>query len=344
MKKRLLSVFLAGATIIALLSGCNSDSAATSETPNTPDSDVSQVTETEIPQVSESPDYEKYAGTWAQEGSNWLAGGITLDVSVDADTISVAYMEITAAPISMEAEVDVSFPVADIKDNAISVDFENDGWGNGGTLGITFLDDEILCDVSNVYFAGDEGYSVWEVTTQSTSLTEMENAHELMYYTMDDYYEMFPEENPDNQQDEPNTSTASGILAALGMTEEEFRANCQPLESTYTVKQSKLTLRQLREYPADYIGQWFYTSSGSDNYQPSRIGVSSKGTSSDGYVTYICERSSISEYILLFDCRDDVYSPTISQNDSICPYMIFTGIQTLNGRDYICFNLISVDK
>jgi hypothetical protein len=344
MKKRLLSVFLAGATIIALLSGCNSDSAATSGTPNTSDSVVSQVTETEIPQVSESPDYEKYAGTWAQEGSNWLAGGITLDVSVDADTISVAYTEITAAPISMEAEVDVSFPIADIKDNAISVDFENDGWGNGGTLGITFLDGEILCDVSNVYYVDDDGYSVWEITTQSTALTEMENAHELMYYTMDDYYEMFPEENPENQQDAPNTSTASGILAVLGVTEEEFRANCQPLEPSYAVKQNKLTLRQLREYPSDYIGQWFYTSTGSDNYQPSKIGVSSKGTSSDGYVTYVSERSSVGEYMLLYDYRDDVYSPTISKNDSIYPYMIFTGVQTINGIDYICFYLISVDK
>jgi hypothetical protein len=299
------------------------------------------VTET---QVSESSDYEKYAGTWAQEGSNWLAGGITLDVSVDADTISVAYIEITAAPISMEAEVDISFPIADIKDNAISVDFENDGWGNGGTLGITFLDGEILCDVSNVYFAGDDGYSVWEITTQSTTLTEMENAHELMYYTMDDYYEMFPEENPDNQQDEPNTSTASGILAALGMTEEEFRANCQPLDPIYTGTKIPFNLKQLREYPADYVGRWFYPSISSVDYHPTHIKVYSKGISSDGYITYVCKSSSSDEYILLFDYRDDVYSPTISQNDSICPYMIFTGVQTSNGIDYSCFYLISVDK
>lgn len=73
--------------------------------------------------------------------------------------------------------------------------------------------------------------------------------------------------------------------------------------------------------------------------------VSAKGLSDDGYTTYTyCPDYDFQHYIRIFDCRDDIYSPTISIDDDINPYMIFHSLQTINGIDYLCFKLISVEK
>lgn len=72
------------------------------------------------------------------------------------------------------------------------------------------------------------------------------------------------------------------------------------------------------------------------------IDVDIKGETTDGYVYY--ENQFLGENLILYDLRDDVYSPTISEEDDIIPYMIFVGIQTANGTDYLCFDMISVDK
>ena len=70
-----------------------------------------------------------------------------------------------------------------------------------------------------------------------------------------------------------------------------------------------------------------------------------KGLSSDGYtIYYYYPMFNFENYIILFDMRDDINSPTIKQGDSIYAYMIFEGVQTLDGIDYACFDLISVDK
>ena len=139
-----------------------------------------------------------------------------------------------------------------------------------------------------------------------------------------------------------DTSTASGILASMGMTEEQFRAYCQPLKRDIASSTSTI-ICDLRDYPANYVGECyrFVTTSGNQL----GIEISTKGQSSDGYITYISiPNEDWQGYILLFDMRDDTYSPTISIGDEIYPYMIFTGVQTINGIDFVCFWLISVDK
>ena len=158
-----------------------------------------------------------------------------------------------------------------------------------------------------------------------------------------------------------DTSKASGILANMGLTEEEFRQRCIPLhfgQSTYgyveyggsTDAQRILGTRTLREYPKDYIGNIYYLAyykmeNFAPQYYSEAEAVSYKGMSTDGYPTYIITpRTSSQDYLLIFDYRDDVYNPTISIGSGIAPYMIFTGIQTLDGIDYLCFNMISVDK
>ena len=131
-----------------------------------------------------------------------------------------------------------------------------------------------------------------------------------------------------------DASTASGILESLGMTEDEFKNDCQPLSAT--PNSGYKDTWQLRDYPADYVGQSFYL------IQLLEIG--DKGATADGYFAYLIYYEGLMPPMLIFDYRDDVYSPTISVGDIVVPYMIFTGVQTVNGLDCICFNLISADK
>lgn len=260
--------------------------------------------------------------------------------------MNVAYLEVMAAPISGEAEIDISVPLADIQDNRIEADFDNDGWGNAGTLRITFDDDQIICKISDVHYIGEDGAPIGGATETTSVLVRMDSAHELLEYSLDNYYEMFPDENPDNWGEdgsetmEPgyDTSRASGVLAGIGMTEDEFRVSCTPLQ--YASTSGKLyffdsdSLSAIRDYPAEYTGQCF---------RFPRFPVKDKGVSDDGYPYYtVSDRTGP---LLLFDFRDDVYSPTISEGDNIDAYVIFSSVQ-LNGlgQDVLCFLLISCDK
>lgn len=336
MKKRMLCMLLAVVAVFAALSGCGTSD-------NTP-------ADTSVSNVLTAVTYEQYAGTWAQEEIGWLYGGVMLDISAEGDTLQVAYCEVSAAPISDQAEFGVSIPISDIQGNSIEASFENDGWGNAGTMRITFDDDQILCKISDVHYVGENWDALWGATATTSVLVRMDNAHDLVEYTLDDYYEMFPDENPDNWIDdsssaEPapssNLSTASGILANLGMTENEFRASCTSLQTIGHLGGSVLLpsydselLNSIRDYPGQYVGNlynfpYFY--------------VEQKGSSPDGYLYYL--RLLQDGPIQIFDFRDDPYSPMISEEDHLNAYVIFTGVQ-LNGlgQDVLCFQLISCDK
>lgn len=332
MKKRIQYALLFITIMAVFLSGRSSQDSSPENTPDNASDTSSSVT------------YDQYAGTWAQEEIGWLYGGVILDISVNADVMNVAYLEVTAAPISDEAEIDISVSLADIQDNRIEADFDNDGWGNAGTLRITFDNDQVLCKISDVHYIGEDGAPIWGATETTSVLVRMDSAHELLGYSLDDYYEMFPDENPDNWEGngtatmEPgyDTSKASGILANLGLTEEEFRESCTPLQTQsrpYVVNDTQL-LDEIQSYPAQYSGQFF---------RFYKFNVDNKGVTDDGYLYYIGVFNG--HVAQVFDLRDDAYSPTISKNDVIEAYVIFSSVQ-LNGlgQDVLCFTLISCDK
>ena len=139
-----------------------------------------------------------------------------------------------------------------------------------------------------------------------------------------------------------NATTSSDILSDLKLTEEEFRAWCQPLK-IHNVVDDSIYATTLKNYPNQYLGQCFTFYSRFDD--PQSLQVDFKGESSDGYVTY-CKTPDYywEEYLLFFDMRDDVYNPTISVGDEIYAYVIFSGVQTIDGIDYVTVQLISVDK
>lgn len=344
MKKRMLCMLLLVLTALATLSGCGAKDHTTLESPanNTSPSPTNEHLDTT---------YKQYSGTWAQEEIGWLNGGVILDLSVEEDTLRVGYMEITAAPISDVAEIDISISISEIQDGRMEATFENDGWGNAGTMRITFDDDQILCKISDVHYVGEDWAALWGVTETTVVLVKMNHAHSLIEYDLEDYYEIFPDENPDNwdnNDSEPtkpapagNTSKASGILANLGMTEDDFRVACAPLQiiwymgSTPAYRMDSEMLNTICDYPEQYSGNYF-----SFPY----FEVEQKGVSADGFLCYYRTLQN-GPPILIFDYRDNVYSPTISEGDRISAYVIFDGIQ-LNGlgQDILCFRLISCDK
>lgn len=210
-------------------------------------------------------------------------------------------------------------------------------------LGLETLDDEALEEMLDEV-----------ITLQLSETAEMNSDYYEEESSQEEYDPTYDNEsyNQEYLYQEPvsNTYTASTILANLGMTEQEFRDSCQPLALSGVYKEM-LTATALKEYPSMYVGQHFFFSTDWHDsdipgyHTPASMVVDWKSMSNDGYTTYHNFPTNHSfEYILLFDCRDDIYSPTISEGEGIYAYMIFLGVQTINGTDHVCFQLISADK
>lgn len=308
------------------------------------------------PEPDNTFDPTPYLGLWAEADIGWQYGGMTLELSLDNGALVLYMQYIQSAPSSRVAEVYATLPLEECYGNTFWIDVGDDGWGNTATIEATLYEDCITVNVSNV--TTKEGYSpMWGLYDGFFTLYRNDLAYEALFYTPEMYAEMSGNNaRPDTyESEEPqvtyDTSTASGILESLGMTEDEFRANCSPL-SHRSSSSKMVTTRDLREYPSAYIGQLFFLSSDyffnkeTGYFDPYNIEVSYKGTSSDGYTTYtvVPTDSRFEEHLLFFDMRDDIYAPTVSQGDYIYPYMIYIGVQTLSGTDYVCFQLISLDK
>ena len=252
---------------------------------------------------------------------------------------------IQSAPGCRVAFVQGSMPWDDVQGSSFTWDVDDDGWGNSADIVVDFYEDSVCVSVSNVVnTSGDSPF--WGLDEGECWLLRSDTAWDAMQEPEQTYSDTYQYEN----QVTYDTSKASGILASLGMTEAEFRASCQPL-SDHGNDEEMITAKDLREYPAKYIGQCFYFSGDwfdletPGSYSPSGFDVAFKGISNDGYTTYRnFPDYDFIEYIHIFDCRDDIYSPTISEGDRIYPYVIYIGVQTISGTDYVCFQLISVDK
>ena len=290
--------------------------------------------------VSDESFVDKYIGTWAEESISMENGGLILSiVSIGEQKFSLEFNITQGAPMSRIAEVATEVSARDIVNNCVEIEFEDDGWENSGKIAVTFDDEFIFCEVFDTHYNGEGSFSDWGLGDGVYSLIRNENAYEKLNAVQSE-----------NESVTQSRITSSVILRDLGLTEAEFRYTCQPV-SINENDQEMLTTNDLLEYPANYIGQCFYfTYKGaldkeSNTYRPVKISVDFKGVSADGYTTYRSHPDySFYKYIHIFDVRDDVYSPTISEGDSICPYMIFDGVQTIGGTDYVCFTLVSVDK
>ena len=191
---------------LLLISGCT-DNQSTDE--NATPSANSDATISSSAFQYNGNDYSQYAGTWAQAEIDWLNGGVILDISVEADMLQVIYTEITGAPISNQAEICVDIPVSNIQGDRVETSFDNDGWDNAGTMSITFDDDQIICKIADVHYVGESWDALWSVTETTVVLVPMDNAHSLLEYDLEDYYEIFPDENPDNWIDNPSTASSA---------------------------------------------------------------------------------------------------------------------------------------
>ena len=357
MKKRVLALLIATVMMLSLLAGCGNSKVESYKTMaqgfidsndkaaaiKILEQGVSETDNEELKAMLEElskVDFSSYIGTWAENGLCWDGGGLTLDVTVENDKMILACALTQAAPASRVAEIQKEINLADIVDSSVEIPYDNDSWGNSGKLKITFAENAITCEFSDIV---TDDLAQWGFYEAMYSLIKNDNAHELLTYTQEEYDAKYGEpEEP--QQPTYDTSKASGILAQLGMTEEAFRASCQLLNNASS--DDVRVTQELLDYPSQYIGQHF-TFGHYSNEKPSLdyMEVSSKGTSTDGYTTYTYYPGySFEDYIKIFDMRDDIYAPTISDGDDIYPYMIFIGVQTINGTDYLCFQLISVDK
>lgn len=289
-------------------------------------------------------DYSSYMGTWAENGLCWDGGGLTLDVTVENDKMTLACALTQAAPASRVAEIQKEINITDIVDSSVEIPYDDDSWGNSGKLKITFAENAITCEFSDIV---TDNLAQWGFYESMYSLIKNDNAHELLIYTPEEYDAKYGE--PEPQQPTYDTSKASGILASLGMTEEEFRNNCYPMQRVtglgsittgdtffkgekYTIQDFDM-LNRMSDFPTDYENSSYKIV----------FDVEDKAFNSEGLACYEGELSNTS--IVVYDRRDNTKSPNISINDEICAYCVFTGCYTFsNGQDYLAFVLISVDK
>lgn len=266
-------------------------------------------------------DYAEYVG-------NWVGEEASMEITSSNPEVLSLFFSFPNESGTRVASIEQSILVSSIENNSVTVAF-TDSWGSSGMSVLTFGEDSITYELKNVVYGG----GLWSVSEGVYNFKRDDSPEE----------EWQPA-NPYESTPTYDMSKASGILASKGMTEEEFRASCQPLTE---YDHGCTWLGQLHDYPSQYIGQHYvicFQNSTTKMYDVTNRRVISKGVSNDGYTTYKLNSVNNKMKIHIFDLRDDVYSPTISQDDFITPYMIFNGVQTINGIDYICFSMISVDK
>ena len=281
-------------------------------------------------------DYSTYAGSWIAEGCSM---DITLNNS-EVLNISYYYPNHDGTRI---ASIDQSVLVSSIENNTTTLAFQ-DSWGTTGISVITFKEDTIQYEIKDSVRGGD-----WAVEDGVYNFVRDETSEE------DVIEETYIEETP-----QYDVSKASGILASLGMTEQEFRNSCMFLTQDIDEERKKeyphISLKELKAYPNNYIGQHFVTVPDIYDLVDIYLGeeeikalpVLEKATTSDGLPYYKTTIDYSSGYwglrtedkqLIVIDIRDDTLSPNISGGNYIVPYMIFMGIQ----NDMPCFRMVSVD-
>ena len=197
--------------------------------------------------------YDAFIGTWAEEEIGWEFGGLIIDIFVTDENMEITCSLTQSAPASRVAEFTQSFKLADIKNSVVEIPYDNDGWGNSGTLEITFNENVLFCDFKNI---ANDGYAaMWGFYEKTYKLVKNEKAHELLVYTQEEYDAKYGEPEV-GEQPEYNESDVSAL--------ENIRNNCLMLEwAVYSsdfdsdTTLNPCTRSELKDNPEIYIDQYF---------------------------------------------------------------------------------------
>lgn len=260
-------------------------------------------------------DVSGYTDTyWSTDGIDYTTGGYVLEIYIPEENSEIAVLDFGmygAYPNDSVAIISQEVKLSDITSNKIALAFDEDGWGHCGEITFTLNETEILFEISDVELNESGFDGGWGLYNTSGVLVNNPFAYDNLYY-------------------EPDLSTASGILASLGMTEEEFKASCAAISYPYDVDYK---YSELIKNPNNYVGSFFYDKMFKVHKE---IGITG-----DGYRCYLYDAPYC--HAIAIDYRDDVYSPTITGGFEGF-YMIFEGLQNLEGTDYAIFDLIAIDE
>lgn len=140
-------------------------------------------------QIAVENNFRKYVGKWhcpdlSQGNSGWIIQ-LLMDIAIKDDKLAILVKYSCDVPEYPEyyeiAEIKKVVSVSEIKDNMLSIQYDDDGYGNSGTLEFTFLNDQIFC-VSNVNEHTDiygEYYNGWSFNFGTCKLVKEESAEDL---------------------------------------------------------------------------------------------------------------------------------------------------------------------
>ncbi len=111
-----------------------------------------------------------FIGTWAEAGYSEESGGISLDVVI-SDSPEI-YISCISGGANRIATALIPIDKNSIENNQIVGSFDNDGWGNSGDVILTFSENEIVCEVSNVLNSSDF-IPMWGIPEGKFSLTKI---------------------------------------------------------------------------------------------------------------------------------------------------------------------------
>lgn len=290
--------------IAEITSGASSTDQSASTTPNSSKTDSTSTPTT--PTIAENtsitkattsatdtPASHSYAGTFAEQNIGWQDGGMIADIQLIENTIVITLSYTQGAPASRIAEVKIAKPLSEIKNDILVGTFEDDGWGNKGTVEFKFIEaDAIQCKLSGIVSGSA---AMWGFYEDQFTLYRNSNAHSSMSYTMEDYYAIHPEERPTTAPTY-DTSKASGILAQAGLTEQDFRNICTYINSKY-YDNNEYVYAAGRQYYTEHPEENTLL----DNYTEDWVSYQSLGTNSphyDQYTKYDLQNSnSLDDYL-----------------------------------------------
>lgn len=157
-----------------------SDPASENET----EADQTQGAETTQP--SSEIDLSPYFGTWAEEGVHWTGDSMITDIYLEKGKVFCELTYTQAAPQSRIASTVVEITGENVENNIFTGTFENDGWGNEGTVSLAFLGEEMTVTFSQLVNTGEFTPS-WGFYETTFSLIRDDSAHDKLSYTMDMY-------------------------------------------------------------------------------------------------------------------------------------------------------------
>ncbi len=391
--KRIMTSFLSFIIAISILSSCNKPESIQSE--STANDTTTSLETTGIHPTFDIYEYERKSIYWSTENISWDLGGYVLELKCDNESQKVVFtFSLTqAAPDSRVAYAIAEMEISKINSNEILLSFADDDWGHSGNIKLIFSDDNIFFKIDDIQKNDPDSFDVWGFSENSGSLVANPEAKASLEYTQEDYDAIYgANSTPIYSEPSYDPNKASGILASMGMTEEEFRASCMPLNPTVypgTIIKKGTTVQYVELYelernPNAYIGQHFVFATnpfenlpcrfchGEDLTETPKDPCSHKDISDeyratlhdDGlYYRYQYNLNKLVPYELLgkdrftniygdsvisgrsnsnylvFDLRDDIYSPNITDDSTVIAYMIFNGISD----NMLIFSMISCD-